>query len=68
MSNVARLLTDFLPRREAAAELEVCERTLDRWQKLGAGPPVTRVGRDVFYRRSSSLSWLAAQEHQGGAS
>ena len=68
MSSVARLLTDFLPRREAAAELEVCERTLDRWQKLGVGPPVTRIGRRVLYRRPSLLAWLAAQEHQGGAS
>jgi hypothetical protein len=65
MSDVAPLLADFLPRRDAAAELEVCERTLDRWERLGKGPPITRLGRRVLYRRSSLLAWLRQREYQG---
>ena len=38
------------------------ERTLDRWNALGMGPPRTRVGRAVLYRRASARKWLAAQE------
>ena len=50
MSYLAHLLADFLTKYEAAAELKVCERTLDRWQRLGEGPPITRLGRRVLYR------------------
>ena len=64
MSDTARRLADFLPRREAAAELDVCERTLDRWERLGEGPPVTKVGRRVLYRRSSLLAWLRGRERR----
>jgi hypothetical protein len=65
MSDNARLLADFLPRREAAVELDVCERTLDRWRRLGDGPPVTKIGRRVYYRRQTLLAWLGAREQQG---
>jgi hypothetical protein len=41
------LLADFLEQDEAAAELKVCERTLDRWRRLGEGPPITKLGRRV---------------------
>jgi excisionase family DNA binding protein len=56
------LLADFLTQDEAAAELKVCRRTLDRWRQLGEGPPVTKVGRRILYRRTSLQRWLAAQE------
>jgi hypothetical protein len=59
------LLTDFLTQCEAAAELEICERTLDRWRALGEGPRVTKIGRRVYYRRSTLLAWLCTREQQG---
>lgn len=59
------VLADFLTQHEAAAELKVCERTLDRWRRLGEGPPITRLGRRVLYRRSSLLVWLRGREHNG---
>ena len=34
---------------------------------VGTGPPRTRVGRRVLYRRSSVQRWLVAQEHQASA-
>jgi hypothetical protein len=57
-----KLLADFLTQKEAAAELRVCERTLDRWRRLDEGPPITKVGRRTLYRRSSLQAWLRAQE------
>jgi predicted DNA-binding transcriptional regulator AlpA len=60
-------LADFLTQDEAAAELKICERTLDRWRRLGEGPPVTKLGRRVLYRRSSLQAWLRACEHRGDA-
>ena len=62
-----KLLADFLTQDEAAAELKICERTLDRWRRLGEGPPVTKLGRRVLYRRSSLQTWLRTREHRGTA-
>jgi predicted DNA-binding transcriptional regulator AlpA len=61
------LLGDFLTQDEAAAELNICERTLDRWRRLGEGPPITKLGRRVLYRRSSLQAWLCRCEHRGDA-
>jgi hypothetical protein len=61
------LLADFLTQDQAAAELKVCDRTLDRWRRLGEGPPITKLGRRVLYRRSSLQAWLRTREHQGHA-
>ena len=59
------LLAEFLEQDEAAAELKVCQRTLDRWRRLGDGPPITKIGRRVLYRRSSLQAWLHGREHHG---
>ena len=69
MSDSEPLLSEFLTKEELAAELRRNPRTLDRWVVLGIGPPRTRVGRTVLYRRSSVEKWLSTQEHHhGGAS
>jgi predicted site-specific integrase-resolvase len=60
-----QLLADFLTQHEAAVELKVCERTLDRWRRLGEGPPITKIGRRVYYRRATVRAWLCAREHRG---
>jgi hypothetical protein len=62
MSELVPILSEFLTTEELAAELRRNKRTLDRWDALGTGPPRTRVGRTVFYRRSSVQNWLATQE------
>ncbi len=59
------LLAEFFEQDEAAAELKVCQRTLDRWRRLGDGPPITKIGRRVLYRRSSLQAWLHGREHHG---
>jgi len=65
MSNAEPILAEYLTREELASELRRNPRTLDRWEVLGMGPPRTLVGRQVLYRRSSLLKWLAAQERRG---
>jgi hypothetical protein len=64
MSNAEPILAEYLTREELASELRRNPRTLDRWEVLGMGPPRTLVGRQVLYRRSSLLKWLAAQEQR----
>jgi hypothetical protein len=63
MTIIENILAEFLTQAEAAAELKVCERTLDRWRTLGEGPPITRLGRRILYRRSSLQAWLRGREH-----
>jgi len=65
MSNLEPILSEFLTKEELASELGRNQRTLDRWDVLGLGPPRTRVGRQVLYRRTSVQKWLAALECQG---
>jgi hypothetical protein len=62
MSITENLLADFLTQGETAAELKVCERTLDRWRRLDEGPPITKLGRRILYRRSSLAAWIRARE------
>jgi hypothetical protein len=66
MSELIPILAEFMTIEELAEELGRNKRTLDRWDALGIGPPRTRVGRTVLYRRSSVQKWLVAQEHQAG--
>ena len=53
MSDLEPILSEFLTKEELAVELRRNPRTLDRWAVLGIGPPRTRVGRNVLYRRAS---------------
>jgi hypothetical protein len=62
MSDCEPILSEFLTKEQLAAELGRNPRTLDRWGALGTGPPRTRVGRMVLFRRTSVQKWLAAQE------
>jgi hypothetical protein len=62
MSSSEPILSEFLTKEELAAELRRNPRTLDRWDVLVVGPPRTRVGRQVLYRRATVQKWLAAQE------
>jgi hypothetical protein len=57
----SRDFADFIP-QEAATELKGCARTMDRWRKLYEGPPITKLGRRIFYRRLSLEAWLRDQE------
>jgi DNA-binding transcriptional MerR regulator len=58
------LLSGYFTQQQVAAELKVSPRTVDRWRRLGEGPPITRLGRRLLYRKSSLEAWLCAREQQ----
>jgi len=58
----AHLLDDWISRDALAQELSVTPDTLGRWAARREGPPCTRVGRKVLYRRASVQDWLRDQE------
>ena len=68
MSTAEPVLAEYLTKEQLASELRRNPRTLDRWEVLGMGPPRTLVGRQILYRRSSLLKWLAGQEKHGRSS
>jgi hypothetical protein len=65
MSGSRDVLSEFVTKEEFARELGKNPRTLDRWSVLGIGPPRTKIGREVLYRRSSIQKWLISQEEPG---
>jgi hypothetical protein len=61
-STVGGILADWLTEDEVAAETGKRVRTLRSWRKLGKGPPFTRFGRTIKYRRDSLVAYFKAQE------
>jgi predicted DNA-binding transcriptional regulator AlpA len=49
---------------EAAAYLRLSISTLAKWRLSGSGPPYSKVGRAVVYRRHDLDSWLDARQLQ----
>ncbi|WP_019956191.1 helix-turn-helix transcriptional regulator [Yoonia vestfoldensis] len=56
------LLADWISREQLASELGIACDTLARWEARQLGPPCTRIGRKVLYRRSTVENWINAQE------
>jgi hypothetical protein len=56
------LLADWISREQLAGELGLASDTLARWEARQLGPPCTRIGRKVLYRRTSVQNWISAQE------
>ena len=56
------LLADWISREQLAGELGIACDTLARWEARQIGPPCTRIGRKVLYRRTSVAHWINAQE------
>lgn len=52
--------TDTIDRHTAAALIGVSTRTLQRWNRLGNGPPRELRGRKVRYSRVEVEGWLFA--------
>jgi hypothetical protein len=68
-SGPLKLTDQYISRKRLAVELgrrlrgkAFSERTLIAWEHDRRGPPVTRVGRDVFYYIPSVEAWLRQQE------
>lgn len=58
----SHLLAEWISRDDLARELNLTPDTLSRWEARREGPPCTRLGRKVLYRRASVQDWLRAQE------
>jgi predicted site-specific integrase-resolvase len=58
------LLGEWMSREELAAEIGISADTLQKWQSRRIGPPVTRIGRKVLYRRDSVRAWMIEQEQK----
>ena len=53
---------DLLLESEAAEELRLSVRTLQRWRVEGGGPPFVRLGRHrIAYRRQDIERWAMAR-------
>ena len=59
MSNI---LENFVTRAALAADLNVSERTIWRYENLPNGLPSVLIGGRKLYRRESVLAWLAKRE------
>jgi excisionase family DNA binding protein len=53
---------DVLTTAEAASLLRCSRQLLEGMRVHGGGPPFSRMGRLVRYRRSALLAWLAKRE------
>ncbi|MBK1656537.1 helix-turn-helix domain-containing protein [Allochromatium vinosum] len=56
--------SDYYTKDEAAEELGVTPRTLDRWWAERVGPPRTKVGRRALYRKSALVAWVRRNEQE----
>lgn len=66
MTKTADLQAEYLSSDEVADWLKVSRRTLHRWARLRKGPPTIKVGRAVYYRRSTLEGWLVSLEGDAG--
>ena len=61
-SAASGFLGGWISRLDLALELGLTVDTLRRWEAQRFGPPCTRIGRKVLYRRTSVQDWISAQE------
>jgi len=55
------LLDDFVSREDCARQLGTSSRTLQRWDALGMGPPVVRLGKQPWYSIEQTKKWIFEQ-------
>ena len=48
----------YLSQQEAAALIGVQSATLTNWRHFGKGPPYTKIGKRVFYRKPDIETWF----------
>jgi hypothetical protein len=56
------ILTDYFTEIECGRALDLAPITLAIWRMQRKGPPVTRIGRRIYYRKASVRAWLESQE------
>jgi predicted DNA-binding transcriptional regulator AlpA len=60
------LQAEYVNKAMLCAGLGISTRTLDRLEVARVGPPKTKIGKRVLYRKESVRTWLASHE-QGQA-
>ena len=56
--NIQKIIAeDFWSEPECAVQLEVDQRTLQRWEREGHAPPVTMIRKRRFFERRAVLMW-----------
>ncbi len=58
------ILDGFLTESACAEALNKSQRTLRIWRHQRCGPPFTRLGKEILYRKSAVLDWLQSNEQQ----
>ena len=58
----AHLLEGYDTEAECARGINKSPRTLQRWDRLGIGPPRTLIGKTIMYRREAVAAWLRERE------
>ena len=58
------LIGDYLTAEQVANQLGITRRTFDAMCARREGPPRTRIGRRVYYRKEALADWLRKQEHR----
>ena len=58
------ILEDYITEGELAAETDKSVRLLQKWRQLRVGPPWTKLGKQVIYRRAAVNDWLRSLEQQ----
>jgi predicted DNA-binding transcriptional regulator AlpA len=56
------LHAEYVDKAMLCAGLGISTRTLDRLEVARVGPPKTKIGKRVLYRKDSVRSWLASHE------
>jgi hypothetical protein len=69
MKKLTEIAANYISRKQLAKDLgerlrgqPLSEWTLIAWEQDGKGPPVTRIGRDVYYRLEGVEKWLLSKE------
>lgn len=58
---MSQLIDDYLTRADLAAELNVSERTIERYDAMRIGPPRVKIGSRWYYPRPGARDWLTAR-------
>lgn len=58
------LLRGYLRPHELAQALSLSRRTIDRYERMGIGPPRVVIGGLVLYHIESVRAWLKSREQQ----
>lgn len=55
-------ISQFLTEQETAIQLGLKVSTLRNWHAARKGPPRTKVGRIMYYRREALVEWMRGKE------